>query len=191
MDMEIEDNLEAGIDILDKSPPNEVNYDSDIEDMAAEKHWLFFCGNVYCKPLWITLYNNFHNKEDARFVTFTFKPMLRDRLSEKELRMKLKYAIKHAITTCKSKLLKSYLRMVLIPEYDDVGNFHYHGIVSGLNRMHLCNIRRVVTNMIGFCKIEVPKNIINVYLYITKDIAKNTIDYELMEKKCLFSKVLL
>jgi len=188
----------AAIDILDQSPPEKrkiAEKNKELEKIAEydlskmedwEKHWLYECGRKCVKTIWETLYKN--TDTSVRYVTFTYQERLRNRFSEKILRTIVKSAIGTVIKNAKNPPKKTDLRVVLVPEWDDTDHFHYHGIICGFNRLHLSALKRYCSINVGWYNGQVPKNVGNIFRYITKGI--DNYNWNDIRKLCVFSKYL-
>jgi len=180
----------AEVDLLDQPTPKITHTTpnpDEIEDKAI-KHWQEFSGRLGTSAIWTTLYKN--TNETSRYITITFNQSLRYRFDEKTLKALVKQGFKRVVETIKFQWQKNELRIVLIPEYSEVGNFHYHGIITGFNRFHLAFLKRHFAQNIGYVNVQVPKNVSYVFRYVTKDVANGDIEYDDIIKNCIFSKKL-
>lgn len=145
----------VAIDILDQSPRREG------EQLMMDEYD-YHCGRKYGRAEWMLLRRN---AKDALGITITFREILRLKYKEKDLKRMIKSCFKDI------EIDKHTFRMVLIPEYDNTGNFHYHGIFKGIKRNQLAKLKRQLSAHIGFFKIEKQiKNIWNWMLYCVKEI---------------------
>lgn len=92
-------------------------------------------------------------------ITITYKPQHRDNLDEQGLR--------HLLVTQFSNLpeIKHY---TLFPDVDDAGNFHYHGVVE-IRVKDRPKVKRILTERIGFIKIEYITDPVHWCDYCRKD----------------------
>lgn len=156
----------AAIDILDQSPPgssssapSESTKSSPDSADGARRHWIEFASAnlkahdeifpVY--PMYKILYDNFDTGKDAKGITITYRTYYRDTLTPKRLKSALKEALR---TIVKELNAKGRFEMVLLSEYDNNCNMHWHGYFKGLNRKETAILHARLTQMIGFNKIE-------------------------------------
>lgn len=81
-------------------------------------------------------------------ITITYKPTYQNTMTQQQLRELLDTSLKYRIP---------FNRYVLIPDCDDRGNYHYHGIID-LSVKERHNFKIFMTKNIGFIK----------YSYITQ-----------------------
>lgn len=157
----------AAIDILDQSPPGSsssapsesTNKSSPDSAEGARRHWKEFADAnlkahdelfpVY--PMYKILYDNFDTGKDAKGITITYRTYFRDTMTPR----KLKLALKEALRTIANEIhAKGRIEMVLLSEYDDNCNMHWHGYFKGLTKKETAILHARLTQMIGFNKIE-------------------------------------
>lgn len=178
-DTTMSDPLEAAVDILDQPPPNEEQ-----EEIQDELKMQYHYGREYGKQEWMTMFQICKQQEYLNGITITFREILRIKYTEKVL--------KEMVKSCFRDIYKEYkqkydVRIFLIPEYDKSGNYHYHGIIRGFKRNQLAQLKRKLSQHIGYCKIEGNiKNIYNWLQYCCKDI-----DEDFKENHIIMSKRLL
>lgn len=81
-------------------------------------------------------------------ITITYNQGLRDKYEEDGLRRVLKNTIG---IICFNHLIEC--RMILLPDVDEGGNFHYHGVINMRNQDRV-KFKRNITRSIGFMKMQ-------------------------------------
>lgn len=161
--------MEAAIDILDKSPLGECSEAIKGEQTrenrdavsASRKHWNEFApaelkakeDNFPTFPIYDLLYNNFDTGKEAKGITITYRQYYRDTMEEIEMKKILKHSINLIIKTFKDNA-KERFKMILLSEYDENCNFHWHGYITGLKKNEYAKLHSGLTKQIGFNKIE-------------------------------------
>lgn len=104
------------------------------------------------------------NSKGFSAVTFTFIQALRDKYSEEELRT---YIVRTIRTICLNRDIPA--EVVLIPDADEAGNFHYHGIIS-MPIKYRPAFKRLTLKYIGFMKFSYITDTDGWLEYCLKDI---------------------
>lgn len=97
-------------------------------------------------------------------ITITFKQSIRDKYNDTEIRNTL---IKWLNINCHNKL-----RYILIPEYGDNFNLHYHGVIWSINntiKTAISNLKRDLRREFGFTYIRYIRNYDKYMIYINKE----------------------
>lgn len=124
----------TGIPLLDRMPDNGGSKQQQPKDLNT-----------------ILSFNDFNVKSTSA-ITMTFNSSLRDNYSELELRHILMNNIK-IIAGNKDMDIS----MILIPDADEGGNFHYHGCIK-LPLKYRPTFKRLITQQIGFMKFSYIKD---------------------------------
>lgn len=129
----------GGIPILDRMPPNEGT-------SIREK------------------YDSMINEKSTSAITITFNQTLRDNYEELELKSYLEKVLR---IIHHNKELE--IELLVIPDCDENGNFHYHGLIK-MPLKYRAFFKRNITKYVGFMKMQYIDNIEGWTKYCFKDI---------------------
>lgn len=93
------------------------------------------------------------NDKSASAITLTYKPIFRDSFNEEQLRYQMIYTLE-----CLAFNRDIPYEIVLIPDMDNNGNFHYHGVII-IPLKYRAIFKKDITKYIGFMKFDYIKDI--------------------------------
>jgi len=105
---------------------------------------------------------NFVNDKKFSAITMTYNNTMRMNMNELELKIALKNTIS---TICFNHLIP--IEILLLPDCDEAGNFHYHGVVNLPNK-YRPTFKRLITKHIGFMKFDYIREPTGWYDYVIK-----------------------
>lgn len=88
------------------------------------------------------------NKRDFSSFTITFRPEIRDNLDELGLCRYLKKTFPLILHKCPDDV-----EILLIPDCDEAGNFHYHGLIK-MNNKFRPRFKKLMMKNVGFIKMK-------------------------------------
>lgn len=110
----------------------------------------------------LELLEQYTNSKRFSAITMTFKPFHHMNLDE----LKMKILLKNTINSiCFNHQIP--VEILLLPDCDENGNFHYHGVIDLPNK-YRPTFKRLITKFIGFMKFDYISNPSGWYEYVIK-----------------------
>lgn len=145
------------------------------------------------------LYHNFTKEQDEYIdyfdhpklqgglgITMTFREYMRQNYDYGELRATIKAILKDVVEHSRDK---KKIAFALIPEMSDTGHFHYHGMINGLSKLKINELRKRLNYACGYSKIEYLRNWWNWIMYISKDITNDPDNQEILKYRIISRNV--
>lgn len=99
-------------------------------------------------PEGIKTFDDLINDKSASAITLTYKTIFRDSFNERQLKQQLIYTLDKINFNTDIPL-----KIMLIPDCDNNGNFHYHGVVI-MPLKYRPQFKKLITKYIGFMKFD-------------------------------------